>query len=261
VNRPALLAADLDGTLMESAVGPADPAIVEALRRAAASGIVLCLCTGRPTDVALPAARALGLDAGYVISYGGAETVALGSGSRASGDEAMPPGVERRPLTSRAHELVLETGRACGLEVSVCDSADGVLRDVLRGEQGDVARALSVLGEGAAGSIVLLRPSAGVVAVQSAGATKERALQRLAARLAVAPGDVAYLGDADDDAAALEWAGLGVAVVGEGPGGVLGGTSGSERRSPLAEAAADLVITRSGVAELLRRLASAARPG
>jgi hydroxymethylpyrimidine pyrophosphatase-like HAD family hydrolase len=255
VNRPALLAADLDGTLMDSATGPADPGIVEALRRAAASGISLCLCTGRPTDVALAAARALGVDAGHVIGYGGAETIVLGS-------ESMPPGVdvaasgagagvvtERRPLAPRAQELVLRTGRKCGLEVSVRGSPDGALRDVFTGDEDDVARAAGALEEAVAEGVVLLRPSAGVIAVQSAGATKALALQRLAARLAVAPGDVAYLGDADDDAAALEWAGLGVAVI-RGGG-----------RSPLAEAAADLVITRAGVAELLRRLASAARPG
>ena len=100
------------------------------------------------------------------------------------------------------------------------------------------------MSDAAGEQTALLRPAAGVVAVQAAGATKERALAALSKRLGMSPATVAYFGDAADDAPALAWAGLGVAV-GDG--------------SAEAGDAADIVVPRQAVAETLARLALARR--
>jgi HAD superfamily hydrolase (TIGR01484 family) len=246
VIRPKLLAADLDGTLLEVAGGPVEPAIVAALRHATAAGVTLCICTGRPTEMAHAAAHLLGVTHGYAITFGGAETSTLaGEATMLAGAESL----ERLALAPATHERVLALARDHGLAVSVHDSRDGPVRDVLTGAVRDVDLAVAELRETAGQSVAMLRPSGGVVAVQDAAATKERALRRLAARLGIGRGGIAYLGDADDDAPALAWAGLGVAVA-------AGYGAPSE-----AETAADLVVQRADVAETLARLASAARPG
>ena len=88
----------------------------------------------------------------------------------------------------------------------------------------------------------ILRPAAGVAAVQSRLATKTGALERLAGRLGIAREAVVYLGDAADDAGALRWAGLGI-TVGE--------------QSAEAAAAGDVLTPQCLVPQLLLRLALA----
>jgi hydroxymethylpyrimidine pyrophosphatase-like HAD family hydrolase len=109
---------------------------------------------------------------------------------------------------------------------------------------------MRAVSESLGGAVRVLRPAPGVIAVQDAAATKLDALRALAGRLRVDPAGVTYLGDDADDAAALAWAGFGVAVVdGDGAGD----------GAPEAVDAADLIVAPAQVPELLVQLALARR--
>ncbi len=78
MSRVALVATDLDGTLLESDTydfAPARPAI-EALRRA---GIPLVLCSSKTRDEMVPLAAAIGASGPLVVENGGAVVDAAGS--------------------------------------------------------------------------------------------------------------------------------------------------------------------------------------
>ena len=70
MQRPLLLALDLDGTVVESR-RPVRPAVVDAVRRAKAAGIPTTIVTGRMYVGAKPFARTLEVD-GSIICYQGA---------------------------------------------------------------------------------------------------------------------------------------------------------------------------------------------
>jgi hydroxymethylpyrimidine pyrophosphatase-like HAD family hydrolase/nucleoside-triphosphatase THEP1 len=231
---PDCLVADLDGTLLDSAGDPSAPGIVAGLREVDAAGITFVICTGRPTDSAHAAARALGARRGYVIAYGGAETSDVVGGQVLS-RVAMPADVSA---------AVLEASCGLGLAATPHDSPAGVVRVVLCGDGRRIERAVPALRESVGDAVCFLRPSEGVLAVQAGTATKQVALAALVRRLRVRRKAVAYLGDAVDDAPALRWAGLGIGVAGH---------------SPEAEAAADVVAPRELVPEMLTRLALARR--
>ena len=69
---PALLAVDVDGTLLNR--GRIDPADARALRRAADAGVIVCICTGRSWEEVRPIWASLELPAPHapVICVGGA---------------------------------------------------------------------------------------------------------------------------------------------------------------------------------------------
>lgn len=231
---PDLLATDLDGTLLGSTGDAVAPRIETALWSLVDAGATFCVCTGRPSDFAHAAAKALSADRGYAIAYGGAETSDLGSGQV----------IDRIPLPRAAADAVRNIAHGLGLDLATHDSPAGALRLVLSGGAHGVEHAVLALREAGGEQTAMLRPTPGVLAVQAADATKERALAALTKHLRIPPAKVAYFGDAADDAPALAWAGLGVAV-GDG--------------SAEAGDAADIVVPRQSVAETLARLALARR--
>ena len=228
---PDLLAADLDGTLIAAAGEPA-PSAAAALREVAAAGAGIVICTGRPTESALRVVRRLGVTSGHLISYGGAETRDL-----ATGDV-----LESVTLPADAVQRIRDAAVTEALHVDEHGSPHGTTRLVLTGREPDVERAVRALLESCGEESAILRPAAGVAAVQSRLATKTGALERLAGRLGIAREAVVYVGDAADDAGALRWAGLGI-TVGE--------------QSAEAAAAGDVLTPQCLVAQLLLRLALA----
>ena len=70
VERPRLIAVDVDDTLLEGDLTLSEPC-ADALKRAMEAGVHVVLATGRMYQSALPYARQLGLD-GYLIAYNGA---------------------------------------------------------------------------------------------------------------------------------------------------------------------------------------------
>jgi len=230
---PHLLAADLDGTLL-GPNGDVSSGVAEAVRQATAAGVRFVVCTGRPTDHAFRAVRALGLDHGHVISYGGAALHDI--------DGSKP--IERVVLPRPLRSAVLKAAGSFGLDATRHPPEGDSLRIVLSGDDTDVGRATDALMHQHGGSIVVLRPSGDAVAVQAAGATKCAALAALTERVGVDQTRVVYMGDARDDAEALRWAGLGIAV------------SGGARE---ARAAADLDVAADRVTEMVVRVALARR--
>jgi len=228
---PELLAADLDGTLLDADGDPLATCLPSRLRGLVADGASVCLCTGRPTGYAFAAAERLGVERGYVIAYGGAETREL-PGGRALESTTLPRALLRGAV---------DAARDNGLAVTVHGDAEDPFRVVLTGAGPDVDAALAALGGTADGRMTGLRPQAEALAVQAAEATKAKAVARLAARLGLAADAVVYLGDASDDGPALEWAGLGIAVGGDAD----------------AAAVADLVVSPADVGTVLTRLALA----
>jgi hydroxymethylpyrimidine pyrophosphatase-like HAD family hydrolase len=231
---PDLLVADVDGTLVARGDEGPSRVIVSAVREVERAGAVVVVCTGRPTERALQTARDLGLRLGFVISYGGAET-------RDLADNGI---VAQVALSEDARAVVGAIAASLGVELSTYESSAGTLRLVLTGQVPRVERAVLAVDESLGRAVRLSRPSSQVVAVHDAAATKLGALVALSRMLELDPAAVAYLGDADDDAPALAWAGLGVAVAGG---------------SRAAEAAADIVTRPQELPELLTRFALARR--
>jgi len=77
--RPALVACDLDGTLLDDD-GSAVPGIVQALGELCAVGVLVVICTGRTASATRAAAARLGLERGPAISCHGAVVVDLADG-------------------------------------------------------------------------------------------------------------------------------------------------------------------------------------
>jgi hydroxymethylpyrimidine pyrophosphatase-like HAD family hydrolase/nucleoside-triphosphatase THEP1 len=230
---PRCLVADLDGTLLDATGNPTS-GVAAGLREIAAAGVTFAVCTGRPTEQALAAVRSLGADCKYVIAFGGAETSDMASGQV----------LRRVVMSGEARAMVLAISRSLRLEVTVHESSEGTLRLVLTGSARRIERAAHSVEEAVGDAVCWLRPAAGVLAVQSLAATKQTALASLAGHIGVARSMIAYLGDAADDAPALRWAGLGIAVASDAGEAV---------------AAADAVAPRLLVPEMLVRLALARR--
>ncbi len=231
---PDALVSDVDGTLLGLGAASPDPAIGAGVREIERAGAMIVVCTGRPTERALRFAKDLGLRHGFIISYGGAETRDLGTG------EALG----RVALSAEAGAEVTRLARALRLDLSAHDSPAGTLRLVLAGGGRQIERAERALSESLGAAIRTSSPEPGILAVQAGAATKLDALTALLRRAGVDRSAVAYLGDAADDAPALAWAGLGVAVTG---------------RSAEAAAAADVVATPERLPDLLVQLALARR--
>jgi HAD superfamily hydrolase (TIGR01484 family) len=230
---PDWVVADLDGTLLDSG-GELPAGLAAAVREVTRAGGAFALCTGRSTGRALAAAHALGLQSGYAITFAGAETFDLASGVS----------LAWVPLADDSRAAVLAAARKLDLAVETHESPAGTLRLVVTAEAQRLELAALALEEAGQGTVCLLSPRAGVLVVQAASATKEHALAALAHRLGIDAAAVAYLGDAADDAPALRWAGLGVAMA-------VG--------SPEAHGAAQVVVPRSLVPETIVRLALARR--
>ena len=230
---PDVLAADLDGTLIGRGELP-PAAIVAGVSEIHSAGATIVICTGRPTTRALPVAEQIAVRRGFLISYGGAETRDLNSHRVLS----------QVPLHEAAQKVVQRIAANLGLDLSSHDSSAGTLRLVLSGDATQVEHAALAVDESLSTSVWTSRPSPDVLVVQDAAATKKGALAALLEDLGADRARTVYLGDAADDAPALEWAGLGVAVAGE---------------SPEAEAAAAVVVTLEAVPELLLQLAQARR--
>ena len=77
--RPALVACDLDGTLLDDS-GAVAPGVVEAIGELRSAGVLVVICTGRTVAATRAAAARLGLESGPAISYHGAVVVDLADG-------------------------------------------------------------------------------------------------------------------------------------------------------------------------------------
>ena len=260
-DRPALVACDLDGTLLDGEGAPL-AGMRETVAELVAAGVVVVVCSGRPAGATRTAAARLGLRCGLAIGYHGAVVLDLADGRWVRRLDLPPKSVGMLVGALRDagagvtayvdDERLVQAGPEATAAKRDAPVAARVCRDLAWAlEDAPVTR---LIVEPDAGSPVgpLLRLAArwpevamspapgGRFEVHHAGADKRSALAEVCRMLAVPAGAVVACGDGPDDAAMLRWAGLGVAVA-EG-----------DRESC---AAAAVIVGRADLAGFLRDLA------
>jgi Cof subfamily protein (haloacid dehalogenase superfamily) len=260
---PALVATDLDGTLLHS-----DGTVTERTRRVLAAleerGVTVVFVTGRPVRWMQELWDHVGDHGLAVCSNGGivydvpgrrvaqARTIPREIGLEVAGllrrevpgttfDVERATGFGREPdFHSRADSVEGFTPRV-GPLTEIFD--DAVVKLLARHEdlppEDYWARVEAVVGH----AVTTTWSSVGaLVEMSAAGVTKASTLALLCAELGVAPEDVVAFGDMPNDVAMLEWAGTAYAM---------------GNAHPLAKAAADRVAPRNdedGVAQVLEEL-------
>lgn len=227
-----LIAFDLDGTLMDAEAAEVHPVVKDVIRRALDCGVTITLATGRPYRFARPVATELELSAPLICYQGGViremngctlRNVSFSNGALgaalalarqhgwqlylesggtvylAAGRSYDPDLFAIHPLpTRRVADLATTPERANQLGVYF---ADGATED-------RVARLQRALG--AAGTAFRTHPN--FVNAIPAGVSKGSALAWLAEHLNIPQPAVMAVGDSDNDASMLAWAGVGVAM-------------------------------------------------
>ena len=263
--RPELLAADLDGTLVDRDIRWAD-GLPEALAGLRAAGVPTVVCTGRMLRSVRKVAARLGISAGPVVCYQGALVADIGTGewlrhTPMTGEAAAEVVRHVRRLKRQLNayiddhlyvEQVTPWARryAEHVEVGIDEVADleaEVLRRpptklVLVTSPEDVERILPGLQERWAGRLFVVRSQPEYIEFVDAAVSKSAALGWLCDRLGVSRAGVVTAGDGMNDIDMLRWAGTGVAMA----------EAVREVR-----ASADLVVPRAELPALLSALAAA----
>jgi Cof subfamily protein (haloacid dehalogenase superfamily) len=231
---PALIACDLDGTLLDYEAAPV-PGAGAALAELVAAGALFVVCTGRPLQAARRATATLGVEPVVFACYHGA-LIAEASGrilrhlplprpeARTIAAEALAAGVavtvwdvdeprELEPDSPAPAGLAagLTGGRAADLE-----PGDHVSRLVIHGEPATVARLFAELRAEWAGRLRVEPIRPGFLGVFAPGVDKGDALRFVAGRLGVPPRRMVACGDGRADETMLAAAAVRVAV-GESP--------------------------------------------
>ncbi len=215
----ALLACDLDGTLLAADGSPAR-GIVEALADLDARGARLVVCTGRPLHRAVEAVAVLHADPVAYVCYHGALAIDATTGewlrhltipvevaTRIVGEAlglglsvTLYDGNERRELAPAASGAALHPPVA------------GITRLVLSGDPARVAAVYRGVLAACGPGLRIDRAGAGTVDILHAGADKGDSLRLVAAHFGV-PGDgIVACGDASADQSLLRTAGVSIAV-------------------------------------------------
>lgn len=242
----ALLACDLDGTLLTAEGSPA-PGIVEALASLEARGARLVVCTGRPLHSAAKAVAVLHADPVAYVCYHGALVVDATTGEWLR--HLIIPVQTVGGIVREAHGLGLsvtlyggdarrELGPAASVGTLDPAALAGITRVVLAGEPAGVAVALPALIASSGRTTRVERGGEGTVAILPASADKGEGLKLVAARLAVPLSRVVACGDSAADESLLRTAGASIAV-GDPPASL--------------RSAAQLVVSQERFAEALRR--------
>jgi hydroxymethylpyrimidine pyrophosphatase-like HAD family hydrolase len=234
-SRPALLATDLDGTLLRS-----DGSLSDGSRRVLAAvedaGVPVVLVTGRPVRWMESLWEVVGAHGLAIVSNGAVlYDVAARAVRRVDGLDPQPglALVERLrdvlPGASFAVECLdgirsesgfldperLPKGAPVGPLAEVWDEPAVKLLARHSGEDADEVHATVVAAVGDDG--VATWSMSGLVEISAPGVTKAAALARLCDELGVAAADVVAFGDMPNDLAMLGWAGTSYAVAGAHP--------------------------------------------
>lgn len=267
--RPALVAADLDGTLVDRAVTWA-AGLPEALAGVRAAGVPTVICTGRMLQSVQRVAARLGVTQGPVVCYQGALVADIGTAewwrhTPMDGDAAAEVVAHARSLGRQLNAYIddrlyveeltrwarryaehVEVGieSVPDLEAEVRSRPPTKL--VLVTSVDDVDAILPALQERWAGRLYVVRSQPEYIEFTDASVSKSGALAWLCDRLGLLREGVVTFGDGMNDVDMLRWAGLGVAV--------------AEAAQPVRDAA-DVVVPRAQVPDVLRALAERARGG
>lgn len=233
---PLLVACDIDGTLVRTG-SLATAAVRNAAAQVRAAGHHIVLATGRSLTGALPVARQLGLDDGWIVASNGAVTAHL------VGDHYQV--TEQHNLDAEA-AIRVAVAAAPGVRIAAEMVGTGYRINIpfaeyeLNGAQHSV-RGLEELWTHPTPRIALQGPSGyrlvwalralGLTAiatrrdwvdVTAAGISKATALEKVRTELGVEPGDTVAVGDSENDVEMLGWAAHGWAM-GHAPPFVIAG--------------------------------------
>ncbi|MEU4388918.1 HAD hydrolase family protein [Promicromonospora sp. NPDC023805] len=217
---PALVACDIDGTLLSTGQLPT-AAVRSAVERVRAAGHHVVLATGRSLVGALDAALKLGLDDAWIVASNGAVTAHLVGGEYEVTDrhtinpepvvrvavDAMPGirvGVEVVGVGYRVN-IPFPDGELNGVQQSV---------DAIRELWADPTPRLAIYGPAAFGLVPVLR-AMGLTAIATRpdwvdvtppALSKATALDKVRRRLGVEYEATAAIGDGENDVEMLRWA-------------------------------------------------------
>ena len=232
--RPALVATDLDGTLLGSD-GEVSDANLAALAAVAAAGVPYVVVTGRPWRWMAPVLLQLPAQGSAILANGAlvvdlADGRVLASRPMTVGDTltcvrvlraAIPGGVFAMEYSDQsafgrepAYRARWPPGEfRCGAAEQLCDRP--VAKLLLRSESHGADALHALAAEAVRHQLVTLTHSSGqtgLVEISAAGVDKGAALARYAEDLGIAGRDVLAFGDGRNDLSMLSWAGHGVAV-------------------------------------------------
>lgn len=259
-----LLALDLDGTLMDDDMVIRSDRVRRAITAAHERNVIVTLATGRMLDFALPYARELGI-AAPLICYQGGLIQAPDAGAPIY-LATMEPQLAREVLAlkaQRGYHLVLYAGDDVFLDekrhpeqfyrdflgdrlvwvddlTSVIEQHQAI-KFLIFVEPDDVASVETELRQRFGTQMEITQSHAIIIEGSPLGVSKKDALQRLAAHLDIPQAEVMAIGDQDNDAPMIAWAGVGVAM---------------GNASPTTKAAADWVappVTEDGAAVAIER--------
>ena len=237
MQKPRLIASDVDGTLIDPAHRLTDRTR-RALRRAREAGVELVLATGRPPrwipPVAIPAELT-----GYAVCANGALVYHIGDNELVAAHTLDPVllGDVTSALEKAMPGLQVATERpVLGVEVAGALASETGYHNPWGDEESKFLPRAEVLGEPATKLLVRHRgmtsaemalaarelvgdsvdvtfsTNSGLIEISAAGVTKASGLTRVAELLDVGPDDVVAFGDMNNDIEMLRWAGHGVAM-------------------------------------------------
>lgn len=230
--RPALVALDVDGTLISYAqylTGTPTSRVVAAVRQARDTGASIVVATGRTVHSTMPLIERLGLQEGYAVCSNGAvvvdvatrdlvevETFDITDPVRYFADE-IPDAVLAVEVLGRGFRVTgdFPAGELHG-EVEVVDHenlvAEPVTRLVVRWPNGDRERLRAVARESGLPSVDYAIGYTAWLDIMPEGVSKALGLDRVAKRLSLTPADALAVGDGHNDVEMLSWARWGVAM-------------------------------------------------
>jgi Cof subfamily protein (haloacid dehalogenase superfamily) len=223
--RPQLIALDLDDTLLPH-TGVVPHAAVDAIARVQELGVMVVAATGRSFGTTIPVCQAAGMMDWAVCSNGAllasvdpeaiVETIAFDPSELLSVIERRVPNglyaVEDVNGVFRTNRIFQHSALTEGIrEVSFEElSEEPVIRVVVRSDEhmdeglGHLAEELGLH------SVVFGVAETAWLDIGPQGVSKATMLARLCERLGIDPAETLAIGDSMNDAAMLEWAGMGV---------------------------------------------------
>jgi Cof subfamily protein (haloacid dehalogenase superfamily) len=267
VERPKLIASDVDGTLLDPLADLTDRT-ARVIARVLASGTPFVLVSGRPPRWITPVARLAGLDEGYAVCSNGAVIYDLGTDQVRS-----VHGLDPMLLHDVIHALqevlpgirvAAERASTAPLTIPPFVSEIGY-RNPWGDEERSMASRAEVLGHpatkllvrhpdltsdemaGAAHEVleaevdITFSTTHGLIELSAPGVTKAFGLAEVCQRLGIDVGGVVAFGDMPNDVEMLRWAGHGVAMANAHPRAI---AAADETAAPNSE---------DGVAQVLER--------
>ena len=249
MDRPLLVASDVDGTLLDP-LEKVTPRTAGVIARILASDTPFVLVTGRPPRWVTPIARAAGLS-GYAVCTNGAAVLDLGADRVVSARDLAPPqlgdvthalrallpdirvAAERTPRDGSASSDVFATepgfrnpwGNPTGMDAENNEVPTAEVlghpatKLLIRHHEltsDDLAAAARTVVDGI-GLEITYSTNRGLIELSAAGVTKATGLAEVCELLDVPAGRVVAFGDMPNDVAMLRWAGHGVAMANAHP--------------------------------------------